>query len=257
MIVITGLAAEARIAAGPGIRTLAGGGHAKRLEADLEDAIAQGGRYDRRSILSFGIAGGLAPKLRPGTWLVARSVIDGASRIATDPDWSARLAELIPSAEIVDVIGVDRPIANPAHKRATHQATGAGIADMESHIAARVAAAHRLPFAVCRVVADPAERSLPPAALVGIRLDGSLAAGAVLASLIRKPRQLPALVRVARDTQKAFRALFRGREVLGPSFGSADFGELVLDVAREDEFRRPLAVERDLGHHPTFGAQTT
>ncbi len=40
-------------------------------------AVAQGGR----SILSFGIAGGLAPKLRPGTWLIARSVIDGASRI--------------------------------------------------------------------------------------------------------------------------------------------------------------------------------
>lgn len=253
MIVITGLAAEARIAAGPGIRTLAGGGHAKRLEANLRLAVAQGGR----SILSFGIAGGLAPNLRPGSWLVARSVIDGASRIATDSDWSARLAELIPDAEIVDVIGVDTPIGNPAEKRATHQATGAGIADMESHIAARVALAHRLPFAVCRVVADPAERSLPPAALVGMRTDGSVDAAAVLYSLIRKPRQLPALVRLARDTQTAFRALFSGREVLGPSFGSADFGEFVLDVPRKDEFGRALAVERDLGRHPTLGAQTS
>lgn len=253
MIVITGLAAEARIAAGPGIRTLAGGGHAKRLEANLKVAVAQGGR----SILSFGIAGGLAPKLRPGTWLIARSVIDGTSRIATDADWSARLAKLIPGAEIVDVMGVDTPIGNPAQKRATHETTGAGIADMESHIAARVAVAHQLPFAVCRVVADPAERSLPPAALVGMRIDGSIDAAAVLYSLLRKPRQLPALLRLARDTQKAFRALFSGREVLGPSFGGADFGEFVLDVARKDELGRALTAERDLGRHPTLGAQTS
>lgn len=253
MIVITGLAAEARIAAGPGIRTLAGGGHARRLEANLKAAVAQGGK----SILSFGIAGGLAPKLRPGNWLIARSVIDGTSRISTDPDWSARLAKLIPGAEIVDVIGVNTPIGTPALKRVTHETTGAGIADMESHIAARIAVEHRLPFAVCRVVADPAERSLPPAALVGMRIDGSINAAAVLFSLLRKPRQVPALVRLARDTQTAFRALFSGREVLGPSFGSADFGEFVLDVARKDELGRALAVERDLGRQPTLGAQTS
>jgi adenosylhomocysteine nucleosidase len=253
LIVITGLAAEARIAAGPGIRTLSGGGQVKRLEADLNLAVAQG----CRSILSFGIAGGLAPRLRPGAWLIARAVIDGTSRIATDPDWSARLAELIPGAEIVDVIGVDSPIGNSAQKRATYEATGAGVADMESHIAARVALAHGLPFAVCRVVADPAERSLPPAALVGMRVDGSIDAAAVLYSLLRKPRQLAALVRLARDTQTAFRSLFSGREVLGPCFGSTDFDELVLDMPRKDELGRTLVVERDIGRHAAFGAQTS
>jgi adenosylhomocysteine nucleosidase len=253
LIVITGLAAEARIAAGPGILTLAGGGHTKRLEAGLEEAVAQGGR----AILSFGIAGGLAPGLRPGSWLIARAVIDGPSRIATDQGWSARLAALIPGAEIVDVIGVDAPLGSPAQKRAAHEATGAGIADMESHIAARVAQANRLPFAVCRVVADPAERCLPPAALVGMRIDGSVDTAAVIRSLIRKPRQLPALVRLARDTQKAFRALFSGRKVLGPSFGNADFGEFVFDMARKDELGGPLPIERDLGRHPALGAQTS
>ena len=253
MIVITGLAAEARIAAGPGIMTFAGGGQAKRLEADLEKAVAQGGR----SILSFGIAGGLAPKLRPGSWLIARSVIDGNSRIATDAAWSARLAELIPHADVVDVIGVDAPLGSAAQKRATHEATGAGIADMESHIVARVAQAHRLPFAVCRVVADPAERGLPPAALVGMRIDGSVDTAAVIYSLIRKPRQLPALMRVARDTQTAFRALFSGRKVLGPRFGFGDLGEFVLDVARKDEFGGSLSIERDIGRHAALGAQPT
>lgn len=253
MIVITGLAAEARIAAGPGIKTFAGGGQAKRLEADLQSAIAEGGR----SILSFGIAGGLVPRLRPGAWLIARSVVDGTTRIAADARWSARLAQLIPHAEIVDVCGVDTPLGSPAEKRAAHEATGAGIADMESHIVARVAEANGVPFAVCRVVADPAERSLPPAALVGMRVDGSVDAAAVLYSLIRKPRQLPTLVRLAHDTKTAFRALFSGRQVLGPSFGSADFGELVLDVPRKDEFGRTLSIERDLGRHQPLGAQTT
>jgi hopanoid-associated phosphorylase len=230
---------------------LVGGGQSKRLEAKLEQAIALGGR----SILSFGIAGGLAPMLRPGNWLIARSVIDGEARIAADQNWSARLAQLMPHAAMVDVIGVDAPIGSAAQKHATHAATGAWIADMESHVVARVAQANNLPFAVCRVVADPAERTLPPAALVGMRADGSVDAAAVIQALIRKPRQLPDLMRVARDTQKAFRSLFRGRKVLGPSFGFADLGELVFDMARKDEFSRSLAVEGDLGRHGALGAQ--
>jgi adenosylhomocysteine nucleosidase len=95
---------------------------------------------------------------------------------------------------------------------------------MESHIAAKMAARHDLPFAVARVVSDAADRSLPKAAQVGMATDGGMDIGAVLKALARDPRQLPALVRVGGEAETAFKALVRGRDLLGPGLGRLDLG---------------------------------
>jgi hypothetical protein len=96
---------------------------------------------------------------------------------------------------------------------------------MESHIAARVAARHGLPFAALRVISDAADTTLPPAALAGMRPDGGIAIGAVLASLVQNPAQLPALIRTARDAEKAFRTLGRVHDALrGLGIGRLDPG---------------------------------
>ncbi|MCI0466858.1 MAG: phosphorylase, partial [Beijerinckiaceae bacterium] len=123
-----------------------------------------------------------------------------------------------------------------------HLETGALAADTESHVAARAAAAHNLPFAAFRVVADPAHRQLPHAALAAIRPDGSIAVGAIAGSLLRDPRQIPQLVRTANDARAAFFALFRGRQLLSGALGFADFGEFLLDVPAEDILGGPLRV---------------
>jgi len=49
---------------------------------------------------------------------------------------------------------------------------------------------HGVPFAACRVIIDPAERTLPPAALVGMRADGRPDVFAVVRSLCQQPRQM-------------------------------------------------------------------
>lgn len=218
MIVVTGLMAEARLAAAPGISVLAGGGHAANLVARIEEAIKQGGT----SILSFGIAGGLSPALKPGQWCIARNVISKYGSHAADPEWAEQLLNLVEGADLHDMFGADQPIATPLHKRTLHSSTGASTVDMESHIAAHVAAANQLPFAAARVVADPAGRGVPPAALVGLHPDGSVNLPAVLESLLRYPRQLPALMKIAQDTRTALQALFEGRHRLGPRFGLRD-----------------------------------
>ena len=101
-------------------------------------------------------------------------------------------------------------------------ASGAAAADMESHVVARTAAELALPFAILRVIADPAERELPPAALAGMRADGGINVGAVLASLARSPRQLPALIRLAAEAGRARAALLRcQRSVSGRASASA------------------------------------
>jgi adenosylhomocysteine nucleosidase len=226
VVAVTGLRVEARLAAGPGVRAVAGGGSAPALAAALEQALAQGAG----AVMSFGIAGGLAESLACGTWVIARSVVAPAVRWPCDAAWLRILAARLPGALTADIAGVDAPIAEPAAKHALQRASGAAAVDTESHIAAALAAAHGVPFAAFRVVADSAGRLLPPAALVALAADGRIRGAAVLGSLARTPAQLPLLVRTAIDTATALRALSRGRRLLGHGLGYQDRGELLLDV---------------------------
>ena len=73
-----------------------------------------------------------------------------------------------------------------------------------------------------RVIADPAEREIPSAALVGMRSDGGIDVLAVLASLLEHPGQLPALLRLAADTRRAMAELLRCHNLLGPGLGFRD-----------------------------------
>lgn len=231
---------EARFAAGDDVSVIASGGDRDVLQAAL-DRI---GNANVRAVLSFGIAGGLAPGLRPGTALVARSIIDeGGGQYDCDRAWSQRLGATLGGAPLVDMAGIDRPVTTPAEKRALHISTRAAVADMESHVAARYAAQRKLPFAALRVVADPAERYVPPAALAGIGKTGRVTVGPVLCSLMRAPTQFPHLVKTAFDANAAFLALFRGRQMAARGgFGFFDFGELVLDMTREDVIGGSLPV---------------
>jgi hypothetical protein len=120
------------------------------------------------------------------------------------------------------IVGVDTPIAEPAKKRELHRTTGAAAVDMESHVVARVAAAHKLAFAALRVVVDPAHRTVPPAALIGMRPDGRANVSAVLRDLMARPSQLTPLARIAVDALAARSAMARVRRQVGPHFGLLD-----------------------------------
>ncbi len=220
LLAVTGLSAEARIAAGTGVVTLAGGGDPARLSLLLQAALARGAT----AVISFGIAGGLKPGLKPGTAIIGRAVDDGAARLSTDPDWRRRLVAALPHAVVGDLVGVDGPVCGVAAKRDWHRRTGAAAADMESHIAARLAARYDVPFAALRIVADPADRTVPQAATVGMRADGSTDVGAVLKALARQPAELPGLIRTAFDARAAFASLLRNRRLLCALFGFESAG---------------------------------
>jgi hopanoid-associated phosphorylase len=225
VVAVTGLRFEGRIAAGPGVSSIAGGGDAEALTVALRHALTQGAT----AFLSFGIAGGLAIA-EPGTWLVAGAVIARGERWPVDAAWAAVLAQRLPGALRGDIAGTDAIIGTPADKHALGAATGALAVDTESHVVAAFAAAHGVPFAVFRVIADPAGRALAPAACNGMRRDGTIDQRAVLGSLLRQPAQLPLLLRNAADTRRALRALSHGRRLLGPGLGHPDFRQLDVDV---------------------------
>ena len=220
VVAATGLRAEARIAArSVGVRAVAGGGDAARLERLIREAIAQGGK----ALISFGICAGLAPGRVAGTCLVGRAVVHEGRSYSTDARWATRIEKAI-TADLVTIAGVDRPLKNPSEKQALYLTSHAAGADMESHIVAKLAAEHRLPFAVLRVIADPAERAIPEAALRGMAADGGMDVRAVLVSLAKRPGQLPAVMRLAVDTRRAFAALLRCHNLLGPGLGFGDLG---------------------------------
>jgi len=229
IVAVTSLALEARIAVGPDVSVVCSQG--ERLAAVLESAVARGAR----GMISFGIAGGLAPGLAAGDWIAAAAVITGQRRFPTDQAWTRSLRERLPHAVQADILGMDNPAADPERKQSLYAGTGAVAVDMESHIAAAVAAAHQIPFAAFRVIIDAADKPLPPAALVGLRTDGTADVPAVLRSLLQQPSQLPALVRTALDAWIASAALRRGRRMLGAGLGFPDFGdERRVQAAKEE-----------------------
>jgi len=221
IIAAVGLERERRIVDGPGVEAIAGGGDHARLEALLEERAARAG-----GIISIGIAGGLAPELHPGDWVLADSV-GGAP---TDAKWTGRLAIRLPEAVRGVFVGVDAIVASSAEKADLQRTTGALAVDMESHIAARVAQRHGLPFAAARVVCDPAHRTLPPAARVAMKPDGRVDFLAMMRSLMRRPGQLPGLIQTGRDAERAFGSLLRGQRRLGPGLCGPDLGQLAVDM---------------------------
>jgi adenosylhomocysteine nucleosidase len=221
VLAVTGLHAEARIAArSSGMRAVAGGGNATRLEELITEAIDDGAE----ALISFGIAAGLAWNMDAGTCAVGRNVVHDGTSYAADPVWSGHIKRVLGVAELVTVAGVDQPLRVQAEKKALHAETDAAAADMESHIVARLASRHGLPFAVIRAVADPVNRDIPQAAIAGMGAEGRINIGGVLVSLAKDPTGLRSLVRLAADTRLAMGTLFRCHDLLGPRLGCRDLG---------------------------------
>ncbi len=212
VIVVTGMAFEASIAAGPGVVVVTGG-------AANADAISAAVRRGCRGIVSFGIAGGLTPNLKPGACIVAQSIVTGDRKYHSHREWFDRLGAAIPGSIHADIAGAATLVSSPGDKTKMALATGAVAVDMESASSAIVAFKQKLPFAALRVVADPSHRSLPPAALSERLVDGTTDLSAVWRSIVAQPSQLGGLLQLALDTRTARAALVRSRRLLGHGFG--------------------------------------
>lgn len=230
ILVITGMAAEARLAAGPGVSTIMAGGNPARLRSMLSAGPMPG----CRAVVSVGIAGGLDPSLVPGDVIVATGIATADGRHVASPVLAQRLAARLTDHPkrvlLADLAGVDCAVLSPGDKRALRSATGALAVDMESHVAAAFAAQHGLPFAALRVVCDPAHRALPELIATALRPDGAVCFASVFRSLWQQPRQVAAMPRLARDAATGFRALRRCCDLLGHGFGLHDISELDATV---------------------------
>lgn len=225
VLAVTGLAKEARLAAGPGVVAIGAGGDPHRLRRllDARDPSAC------RAVVSIGIAGGLDPGLHPGDVVVASGVIADGHRydgeVGIAEALRRRLSDqtvgVLPPLHVVtaDLAGVEAAVLTVAGKAALRARTGAAAVDMESHVAAEFARRHGLPFAAIRVVCDPADRALPTFVAHALKPNGEPDILAVLAALARRDVTVGGLIRLARDSGTAFAALGRCRTLLGFGLG--------------------------------------
>lgn len=201
MTVIVGLAAEARVARRLASQVITGGGSRAGARAAVHQAIANGAQ----ALVSFGLAGGLDPTLKPGAMVAPARVLSGTRRYTVDPALAARLG-LQPTGTLLDWPHI---VASVTAKQRLWQDTGALAVDLESGAVAEAAAEAGLPFAVLRAVCDPAGRDLPPAALAALDSKGAIGPLRIAGSLLRHPGQVPALIALARDATAARQALLR------------------------------------------------
>jgi adenosylhomocysteine nucleosidase len=196
---VVGLTAEARIARRFFPHVAVGGGTPAGAEAAALRLIRQG----VRGLVSFGLAGGLDPMLRPGAIIVPEAVATQGRHLDTDPDLNDRLGGATPHT----LFGGAHIAVTAAAKQHLFVATGCAAIDLESGSVALVAETHGLPFAVLRAICDPAERDLPPAALCALSDGGAIGLLGVIGSVLAHPGQVPLLLALGRDAGAARRAL--------------------------------------------------
>jgi nucleoside phosphorylase len=115
-------------------------------------------------LVSWGVAGGLAADLAPGTVVAPRRVLQqGADALAVDAAWHARLVTLADAfaLEHGDLLTVPAALESPEAKRAAAAASRAVAVDLESAAIAGAAARACVAFVALRVVVDGAADALP------------------------------------------------------------------------------------------------
>ena len=183
-----------------------GGGTASGAEAAVRRLVDRGAT----GLISFGLAGGLDPALRPGAVIVPEAVLTRSGLVPTDPVLNTKLGGMSKHR----LLGGDQGITSAAAKRDLWTTSGCAAVDLESGAVAMAAVANALPFAVLRAICDPEERDLPPAALGALDGAGAIGLLRVVSSLLARPGQLPSLLVLARDAAAARRALIARVEAL-------------------------------------------
>ncbi len=213
VVVATGFNREVATIRQSGVVVVAGGGDPVGLRARIERAAA-----GTAGIMSYGMCGALTDGLVIGDWVIGERLA-GAVDAVCDPDWAAALAAKLPGARLGGYFADGRMIDTVAEKLALGERHAALAVDMESQVAAAVAAERGLPFAILRCVSDGARHLLPHAITVSMRPDGGVDGRAMLRSLAARPGQAADVARTSAGFMRAMRELKRGAAMVGPRMG--------------------------------------
>ena len=224
---VTALADEARSLAFPdGDHAFNRGHHVEVAGVGIENATRAACKLLDQGVdglVSWGTAGALDPRLQPGALVIYDTVrtISGDS-YACDPSWRAKLARALSPLNPIDGSGFtsEHALATAVEKTAIREQFDCVALDMESAAVGKHAIAAGIPFAAVRVIVDPVDFDIPRAALAALGPDGEPRAWPVVRSLIRRPHELPALLKLARWYRISIASLAVAARALHPDFGT-------------------------------------
>jgi adenosylhomocysteine nucleosidase len=184
---------------------VSGMGHAAALGA--AGALVDAGAT---ALISWGLAGGLDPGLQAGTICLPSVVVsrDGTT-FATDLHWREILRAAIGQRLTVvsgKLLTSAVALEDVAAKAAAFEETGAVAVDMESAGVAQIAALNKLPFVAVRAIIDTAGDTLPRA-VMGAGAEGRVRLAPLILGIVRSPREIAPLMRLAKRYRAAIRAL--------------------------------------------------
>jgi len=163
------------------------------------------------ALLSWGSAGGLSPKLSPGSLILPKIIIaSDRSVYHADPSWHKDLCGRLEgqvefyTGSLAESAAVLR---TPGEKAILFQQTGAIGVDMESAAVAAAAQEAGVPFMAVRVVADSTDLTLPRCALNAYDEFGRLNFLKLIRGVAERPKELLPLIRLGRDYRAAQRTL--------------------------------------------------
>jgi adenosylhomocysteine nucleosidase len=166
------------------------------MAARWVERFARDGHHPSRLMIA-GFAGALVPGRAVGDVVVVDEVLDfQGNRWKTD--WPMGCAGRLLTS--------DRMIGDPAEKAALGKHFGATLVDMESAILAEACRARGIPFGCARVVSDDINRPLSRR-LMTMMESGRVSIPRIVGQLLRSPRLLPELLRLAKETRFAARRL--------------------------------------------------
>jgi hypothetical protein len=216
--VVVALADEARSLLGRRIRpgTMVAAGPARRVivcgmgPQAAERAARQLADTGVRALAVFGIAGALDPALASGDLLCPAEILDESGiRYYADSAWNTRLRlrhpALVGSPDLL--LTVREPLLDPRAKAGAHSRFGAAAVDMESAAVALVAKERGLPLLVIRAIADTAGDAIPAGLAGAVDRYGRPRMIALLLALLRQPRLLAQLPKLANAMHLANGAL--------------------------------------------------
>lgn len=167
------------------------------------------------ALVSFGVAGGLKPGLAPGSLLIPDEILVEGRAIPTDRALAEGLRAKLPQALPGRMAAGAGLLSTIEAKSAFYAQTQALAVDLESGLLAATAQAAGLPFVVIRAVADPSDRALPKAAQIPLTLAGKPNLPAILVSVLRSPGQIPDLIVLGREMNRALASLRQAARALG------------------------------------------
>jgi adenosylhomocysteine nucleosidase len=153
------------------------------------------------ALMSFGIAGGLDPRLAAGAVIITSEVrAQYLPTLKFDGRWAEQMRRFVPNALNVALAHTPGVLNSPEAKADLFEATGAAAADMESYGVAEVATLQKLPFAALRVVADGAHDTVPNVAMAAMTADGRVRVFSSIMGALMNPGEIPDLMALGSRT---------------------------------------------------------